>query len=457
MASCSTSRGRRSAGSRSASPSRCSSPCCAGTSRPSRPSTPCCRSWCPSRPTSRPRSCTPRASSRSSPPGSSSATSRRARRPAPPGSAERINWTTIQFLLENAVFLLIGLQVCYVLDDAAAAPARGRRRSRRAVGRALAVLVLRPIWVVPVPLPCARAARRASRQAAWRTPSSLSWAGMRGVVTLAAALAAARGHAPPRRAGARRRRRDGRHAAHPGADPARAGPRLGVRGPDPREDALQAATVLGARRARGSTCSSASTDVDDADAVDELRGPRPATGVNQMWERLGPRRGDDDETRARPTAACAREMLKAERDEVLRMRDDGAVPTTTCSARVMRPLDLEETMLDRSTTRERAARASRMLPAGPSAGELRAPRATHRDCPAADAGGVRGVPARRHDLGAPADVPRLRARRLLRLLGEQARDGALPRDRAPGDAQHRAGRGVALVLRRRGPRLGLRP
>ena len=49
----------------------------------------------------------------------------------------------------------------------------------------------------------------------------------------------------------------------------------------------------------------------------------------------------------------------------------------------------------------------------------------------------------------------VRARRMLRLLGGQARDAALPRDRPPGDAQHRAGRGVALVLRGRAPGVSL--
>ena len=32
---------------------------------------------------------------------------------------ERINWETIQFLLENSVFLLIGLQVRHILDGVA--------------------------------------------------------------------------------------------------------------------------------------------------------------------------------------------------------------------------------------------------------------------------------------------------------------------------------------------------
>ena len=49
-------------------------------------------------------------------------------------------------------------------------------------------------------------------------------------------------------------------------------------------------------------------------------------------------------------------------------------------------------------------------------------------------------------LAAPAPMHDLRPHRLLRRLAEQARDRALPRDRAPGDPLGRAGRGLVLVL-----------
>ena len=39
--------------------------------------------------------------------------------------AERLNWRTIAFLLENAVFLLIGLQARAIIGDVG-----GRRRAR---------------------------------------------------------------------------------------------------------------------------------------------------------------------------------------------------------------------------------------------------------------------------------------------------------------------------------------
>ena len=63
--------------------------------------------------------------------------------------SQRSNWHTVQFLLENSVFLLIGLQVRTIIEgvqDDSLAP------ERIWLGCAvvlLAVLVLRPIWVFP--------------------------------------------------------------------------------------------------------------------------------------------------------------------------------------------------------------------------------------------------------------------------------------------------------------------
>src|ERR1700722_4090704 len=66
----------------------------------------------------------------------------------------------------------------------------------------------------------------------------------------------------------------------------------------------------------------------------------------------------------------------------------------------------------------------------------------------ADAGGLRGVPGSRVPVGAPAAVPDLRARGLLRFLATSARARALVRGWAPGRGVVRAGRVLALVLRR---------
>ncbi|CAA9272025.1 MAG: hypothetical protein AVDCRST_MAG41-3007, partial [uncultured Corynebacteriales bacterium] len=67
--------------------------------------------------------------------------------------------------------------------------------------------------------------------------------------------------------------------------------------------------------------------------------------------------------------------------------------------------------------------------------------------------GLRGLPRRRHPLGAPARVPDLRQGRLLRLLAAAARQPARRGGRAPGHPVVRAGRALALVLRGPGRRL----
>src|SRR3954453_21469275 len=63
---------------------------------------------------------------------------------------------------------------------------------------------------------------------------------------------------------------------------------------------------------------------------------------------------------------------------------------------------------------------------------------------------MRGVPAHRFSLGPSAAVPDLRARRLLRPVPGQARPPARRRGRTSDHPVVRAGRGLAVVLRRRG-------
>ena len=104
--------------------------------------------------------------------------------------AERMNWRTIAFLLENTVFLLIGLQARWILEDV--------RDSDLAVGRIVARLRGRPWsrwsccgWCgCSPPATCWSGRPRPGTGAGRRgaTPFLLGWAGMRGVVTLAAAF-----------------------------------------------------------------------------------------------------------------------------------------------------------------------------------------------------------------------------------------------------------------------------
>ena len=108
--------GRRRRPARSASPASSWSRRSASTSR-TRSSTPASRWSCRSRPTSRPRRSTPPAWSRSSSPGLLLGHKAPILQTAQSRIAERMNWRTLAFMLENTVFLLIGLQARWLVDD----------------------------------------------------------------------------------------------------------------------------------------------------------------------------------------------------------------------------------------------------------------------------------------------------------------------------------------------------
>ena len=62
--------------------------------------------------------------------------------------AERMNWRTIAFVLENTVFLLIGLQARWILDDVGDEhPVAARASPRSAPPTLVGVIVLRMVWV----------------------------------------------------------------------------------------------------------------------------------------------------------------------------------------------------------------------------------------------------------------------------------------------------------------------
>ncbi len=93
-------------------------------------------------------------------------------------------WEIVQYLLNALLFVLVGLQLPVVID------ALGDLSAAQLVGYAavvsLTVIVLRFAWVFAVLHAPKWIARRMSN---WRGAVFLSWAGMRGAVSLAAALA----------------------------------------------------------------------------------------------------------------------------------------------------------------------------------------------------------------------------------------------------------------------------
>jgi monovalent cation/hydrogen antiporter len=278
---------------------------------------------------------------------------------APSRLSERINWSSITFVLENAVFLLIGLQVASLLDDVL-------NDDQLSTGRTLLVglavlltcLVLRPVWMIPFTL---LTSRRSDGHRGDRLRGALvaSWAGMRGVVTLAAALTL------PEETPLRAQLvvialvvTVGTLLLQGSTLPvlARA---LDVRGPDPREDALQEATVLGATTGAGLRLIE-SEPTADAATVAAIRDAATAR-VNRSWERLGTLGPGDDETPSEARARVRIQMIQEERAELLRIRDTGAVDHEVLTT-VLGQLDAEESALLWNATRAGVVRSSPLRP-----------------------------------------------------------------------------------------------
>ena len=326
--------------------------------------------------------CTPPGCWPWSSPGCCWATSRRCMQTASSRLSERINWSTIQFMLENAVFLH---------DRPADAPARRRRRGRPASAwagssaRALAVLVavMRAAagLGVPVRAGCpAPGAGEAGADRRGRTARCISWAGMRGVVTLAAAFTLPE-ETPQRgalvliamvvtvgtlllqgstlpwlaRRARRARPRPARGRPAGGDDPAGAVAGAGLQ-------ALEAAP-RGRRRDRRDRSASA---------------PRTApTASGSGW--AGARRTTDETPERDLPAGAAAHAAGPSAPSCCGIRDAGTASTSEVLGHVLGQLDIEESMLDRDRGREPPSCASDpLLPAGPTAGECEH-LAAHRD------------------------------------------------------------------------------
>jgi len=103
--------------------------------------------------------------------------------------AARAVWTFVEFVLTSLVFILVGLQLRGILERLAGHGALELTGIALAVSAAL--IVSRFIWVFPATwLPrLVPAVARRDPLPPWGYPLVISWAGMRGVVSLAAALA----------------------------------------------------------------------------------------------------------------------------------------------------------------------------------------------------------------------------------------------------------------------------
>ena len=289
---------------------------------------------------------------------------------------ERTNWATVQFLLENAVFLLIGLQVHRVLSDVGDSDLSASRIALAVAAVFGAVVLLRPLWVFPV-IYGSRVLPRSSQSRApsWRILTVLSWAGMRGVVTLAAVFALP-SDTPQREVLVLSALVVvGGTLLLQGTTLPWLVRRLKLPAPDPAADALQAAEVKQRAASAGLARLDEVVTADDPPEVLERLRRRGFERANVAWERLGGAAEAPSQTYAR----LRLEMLAAERHEVLDIRARGIVPNEVLT-NVMNSLDVEESIIDRSDSQDSSERES----------ELRTP--------------VRPAPACEH-LSTPRELP----------------------------------------------------
>jgi len=265
--------------------------------------------------------------------------------------AERLNWRTIAFVLENAVFLLIGLQARSIVDGAGGGDLSWGRVIAVCGTTLAACILLRLVWVFPARYLIVRPGPDpvTGRKPPWQFTFVLGWAGMRGVVTLAAAFVI-----PP----------DTRYREVlllmaftvtagtlflQGLSLPWVARRLRVPSPDPAEDALARATLL-QQASKAALHRLDELEYEDTQGVVDLIRQRLDQRNFAAWERLS-----TVAERESPSDLYARirlSMLDAERTKVLKIRDSGKVDSEVV-ADVLALLDVEESMLDIATEERR--------------------------------------------------------------------------------------------------------
>ncbi len=273
----------------------------------------------------------------------------------------RINWNTVQFLLENAVFLLIGLQMRTIFDGAANSPIGWPLIIVACAAVMITVIAARIVWCAPSALIAIKVDDTSERLTA-RETAVLSWAGMRGVVTLAAAFILPTDF-PDREVlvFAAMVVVAGSLLIQGSTLPALAR-LLRVEGPNARTDALQQAVVmrsaLNAGLARLDEIAASPENTIPETVLDGVR-EHTINRERSFWERLGPEAAN---TPAAQLRTVRLQMIAAEREEVLRMRDAGLGDHEVLEG-VLATFDVEEALLEVSAVRsERIAVAELLTP-----------------------------------------------------------------------------------------------
>ncbi len=262
--------------------------------------------------------------------------------------ASRLNWETVQFLLENMVFLLIGLQVRGILHEVGKSGLSVWQLAGICAAVLAATILTRMLWMVGIGV-VKRLLKTLGLERGkvwpWRYSAVIAWAGMRGVVTLAAAFVLP-ADTPQRAvlvlaafvvvAGT---------LAVQGMTLPPLIRRLRLPRPDPAEDALQEAAVLhDMTRAALAKLEELRRPEDPPEVIERLR-DRLQGRSDAAWEQLG-RQSALAETPSDAYRRLRVQLLEAERDVFLKARDRGSADDAVLR-RVLARLDIEESMLDR--------------------------------------------------------------------------------------------------------------
>ena len=257
-------------------------------------------------------------------------------------------WDTLVFLLNALLFVLIGLQLPVVLDGLSEFEPLTLIGYAAAVSAA--VILTRLIWqhtVVYVIRALDRRPQQRARRSNWRNRTIVGWAGMRGAVSLAAALAL-----PP---------------DFPQRDlilfltfavilatlvvQGLTLPIL-IRRLDIHDDGEEEREELVGRRAATDAALSAIDSLQDLDWTREDTAERMRRAYEYRRRRLAARDGDGDEEdgedyehRSLKYQKMVRQVLDAQRAEIVRLRNEGVISNEVMH-RLEREIDLEDERLE---------------------------------------------------------------------------------------------------------------
>jgi CPA1 family monovalent cation:H+ antiporter len=248
-------------------------------------------------------------------------------------------WSTVQFVLEGTVFAMIGLQLHSILTETTWDASDLALSSLVVLG---VVVLVRPAWIFGTTYLARMAPWRSSGTPPLQQLAVVSWAGMRGVVSLAAALSLPLVI-----------ERRGLLLAVTmvviigtlvvqGLTLPWVIRRLGIEPPDPRLDTLQRARAqeLAGDAALARLHQLETTERPPREVVEALE-RKVELGRFMVWERLA------DHQATTPTRAYRRlrsEMIRAEREVLVQLRDTGELDDHLLRA-VQQQLDLEDSLL----------------------------------------------------------------------------------------------------------------